>query len=396
MLKNTSGQVVEGDNFFDRKAEIERYWRTLETDNLLMLAPRRVGKSSVLKRMKAYPQNDMAVVYADVSDCSTEFAFIKRLYNEVLTCHSSSEQLWNSISQSWLGRRVARVKKAGLGPFVIEFEGDESHWSQAGETLADAISALEEDTLIQVDELPVFLLRLIDRAENANQDRIRAFLYWMRRLRQSHPRVRWMLAGSIGLDTIAARLNISDAINDLKIETLGAFDEKTAHELLSILGRTHRIELADEVRDRIVTRVGWLIPYYLQLVFNLLREHPKPDISAVDLAVDTLLDPSHKVVFDYWRQRLKDEMGAVDAGHAYLLLNHICRDPEGVRRSTLKMVLSVAIPDPERCDDQLHYLLDVLQSDGYLVEEGGRWRFRSPFLREYWLRRVAPLEMEDE
>ena len=97
MLKNISGQVVEGDNFFDRKAEIERYWRTLETDNLLMLAPRRVGKSSVLKRMKAYPQNEMAVVYADVSDCSTEVAFINRLYKEVLSCHSSSEQLLSSI-----------------------------------------------------------------------------------------------------------------------------------------------------------------------------------------------------------------------------------------------------------------------------------------------------------
>jgi uncharacterized protein len=396
MLKNISGQVVEGENFFDRTLEIQRYWRTLETDNLLMLAPRRVGKSSVLKRMKAYPQNDMSVVFADVSDCSTEFAFIKRLYSEVLTCHSSSEQLWNSITQSWLGKKIARVKKAGVGPFMIEFEGDESHWPQAGETLADAIASLEKDTLIQIDEMPVFLLRLIDRAENANQDRIHEFLYWMRRLRQSHPNVRWMLAGSIGLDTIAARLNISDAINDLKIETLGAFDEQTAHQLLANLGKTHKIELADKVRDHLVTRIGWLIPYYLQLIFNQLREHPKPDIDHVDQAIDTLLDPSHKAVFDFWRQRLNDEMGIVDAGHAYTLLNHTCRDPKGVRRSTLKAALSASIADPQTHEDKLHYLLDVLQNDGYLIEESSRWSFRSPLLREYWLRRVAPPESDHE
>ena len=392
MLRNIAGQLVEGDNFFGRATEIRRYWRGLETDNLLMLAPRRVGKSSVLKRMKAYPENDMSVVFADVSDCSTEFAFIKRLYNEVLTYHSSSEQLWNSITASWLGKRIARVRRAGVGPFMIEFEGDESHWSQAGETLADAISELQKDTLIQIDELPVFLLRLIDRTENGNQDRIREFLYWLRRLRQSHPTVRWMLAGSIGLDTITARLNITDAINDLKIETLGAFHEPAAHELLVLLGKTHKIEIAENVRNHIFTRVGWLIPYYLQLVFSELRDHPRPDVGQVDAAIERLLDASHRAVFDYWRQRLREEMGSVDDVHARRLLSHVCRTPKGVRNSTLRTALSAVISEPEACDTKLHYLLDVLQNDGYLIEDGGRCCFRSPLLREYWLKHVAPRE----
>jgi hypothetical protein len=44
----------------------------------------------------------------------------------------------------------------------------------------------------------------------------------MRRLRLEFPAVRWMLAGSIGLDTVTARLNVADAINDLRIVSLAA------------------------------------------------------------------------------------------------------------------------------------------------------------------------------
>jgi uncharacterized protein len=54
--------------------------------------------------------------------------------------------------------------------------------------------------------------------------------------------------------------------------------------------------------------------------------------------------------------------------------------------------LAAAIPDVSSRDDMLRYLLDVLQNDGYLVESRGKFCFRSPLLREFWVRRVAPPE----
>jgi hypothetical protein len=32
----------------------------------------------------------------------------------------------------------------------------------------------------------------------------------------------------------------------------------------------------------------------------------------------------------------------------------------------------------------------VLQSDGYLVLDGERFRFRSALLRDFWVRRILP------
>lgn len=260
--------------------------------------------------------------------------------------------------------------------------------------MADALDGLDRPTLIQVDELPVFALKLLNRtAPDSDQGRIREFLYWLRRLRLEYPRVRWILAGSIGLDTVASRLNIADAINDLRIETLGAFELPASHEFLTSLGQAYKLDLSEAVRSYLIAKVGWPIPFYLQLVFNKLREiSDTPTEQDVDRAIDALLDPSNKQLFDYWRQRLRDELGRPDSDYATSLLHAASRTPAGVRRSTLRQVLSVAISDAELREDKLRYVLDVLQNDGYLIEDADYWKFRSPLLREYWHRRVAPPE----
>jgi hypothetical protein len=397
MLQNVTGQVVEGENFFDREMETARFWRGLETDNLLLLAPRRVGKSSVLRRMKATAGvRGFTGVYVDVSDCSDELRFVQRLYAAILEHHGAAERLWNGITESWLGKTISRVKKAGAAGFSIEFSSDESAWARMGEELAESLAGLEGRTLIQVDELPVFVLKLLNRSDDADQGRIREFLYWLRRLRQDYPRVRWLLAGSIGLDTVASRLNIADSINDLRIETLGAFDVPTSHALLQALAGAYGVALEETVRDHILERVGWAVPYYLQLIFDKLRDCRKPGNADVDSAIDRLLDPHHKGLFDYWRQRLRDELGRPDADYAATLLHPASRAPEGVRRSIFKQALTAAVPDSDIREEKVRYLLDVLENDGYLVEEDKLWRFRSPLLREYWQRRVAPPESGDE
>ncbi len=47
MVKKSMGKPVKGSNFFNRKRELRRLWRCLESDNVLLLAPRRVGKTSL-------------------------------------------------------------------------------------------------------------------------------------------------------------------------------------------------------------------------------------------------------------------------------------------------------------------------------------------------------------
>lgn len=107
---------------------------------------------------------------------------------------------------------------------------------------------------------------------------------------------------------------------------------------------------------------------------------------------DDLLGPAKKAYFDYWRQRLAEELGQPDAGHALVLLNAIAVDEKGASRSSLSQILAQHVRNSEQRKEKLRYLLDVLESDGYIVDSGAgkRFLFRSPLLREFWVRRVLP------
>ncbi|MCA9705378.1 MAG: hypothetical protein KDK70_05995 [Myxococcales bacterium] len=78
--------------------------------------------------------------------------------------------------------------------------------------------------------------------------------------------------------------------------------------------------------------------------------------------------------------------GSVDElEHGLELLGAVAKDEGGVSRSVLVELLHRrGVGDAEHH----RYLLDALENDGYLVTEGGRYRFRSPLLRDYWRARV--------
>ena len=113
-MKNVTGQIASGDDFFDREAEQSRYWANLETDNLLLLAPRRVGKTSLMRRMQDTSQeHHYRVSFVDVSDARDEFAFVERLYQAVLGTEDGTG-LWNRITESRIGKAISRVSKVGV------------------------------------------------------------------------------------------------------------------------------------------------------------------------------------------------------------------------------------------------------------------------------------------
>ena len=246
---------------------------------------------------------------------------------------------------------------------------------------------------MQIDELPVFLLKLLQPEGEPTRQRTRDFLYWLRRLSGDYTRIQWIFAGSIGLDAVAKRYRLTDAVNELTIFHLQAYDHATADRFLETLAQSYPVALPPEVRAYLIERVGWPIPYHLQLLYSGLRDHCEDRPSAtredVDAVFENLLQPAHSSYFDTWRQRLQDELGKPDSDYALGLLNAACLDPAGVSGETLGQWLGSKLNDPEAKDVKLGYLLNVLEGDGYLIEAEGRYRFRSFLLREYWLRRVV-------
>jgi uncharacterized protein len=335
----------------------------------------------------------LLAAYLSVADVGSEFQLVEKLYEAVQTL-KPGKQVVKALARGPLQRFMKRIKKLGVATVSVELEGGAADaWPELGAALARALDGLDQRSVLLVDELPIFILALL--RQDPTGARARTFLNWFRQLRldpAASKRVRWLLAGSIGLDTVTQRLRLGDTINDLFLfNELGAFAPEIADAFLDELATSYNLHLAPDVKVRIRERVGWLIPFHLQLFFSKLRDQPggpKPTVATVDAVHEALLKPANKGYFDYWEQRLTEELGAPEDRQAIDLLNAVAKNPDGEPVHILQAVLGAKIKEPEERDRQLRYLLDVLQSDGYFVLEGERFRFRSSLLRDFWVRRI--------
>ncbi|MBM4365202.1 MAG: hypothetical protein FJ102_03230 [Deltaproteobacteria bacterium] len=283
---------------------------------------------------------------------------------------------------------LARVSKVSLSVLSLELrQAARGDWRELANTLADGLAGLPpgSTTVIMVDELPLLLARLL----RLDRDRAEVFLAWFRKLRQGSPRrdphLRWLVAGSIGLAPLAARERLTHLINDLHPARLDAYEPAAARALLEGLATTHRIHLDEGEADALLDRLGWPLPYFIQLAVAELRRLPRGD-DRVGRVIHALCSVENAMSFSLWWERLETELGAVGAAAAEQVLDACAADPSGASVAQIQELARHFWTDDER-ERRRHSLLGGLEHDGYLLTVGGRWRFRSPLLREVWLAR---------
>lgn len=392
-MRNITGAPVEHDDFFDRPSDLQRLQRELANgSNILLTAPRRVGKTSLVLRLAELERKaGHAAVFINVEGCPDELAFAEKLVDGLAEAGLHAE----TLSRVSLVFRKARQAFSGmkLGAAGVDMEmgsaedPDHSTLGRALESIFRKIEASEKHVLIAVDEMPELLLAL-GRQEHGTE-RVSRLLHWLRALRQTHRRyVRWIFLGSIGLDSFVDDRKLRKTINDLTSTHLEALSPAQADEFLHQLGRSNGLPLSKEQRDLIVARVGWPLPHHLQMVFHSLIDlgaNPA-DPRAVDAAFAHLLQPANLSQFDTWRQRLDEQFAPSDAAIAKDALRHICQHPTGRDRAQILNAIMRTRPnaDAAQVEDTLSGLLLMLQRDGYLLQSESRYAFRSFLLREYW------------
>lgn len=74
------GKSVEGENFTDRKKETKRLTQNFEEGlNTIIISPRRIGKTSLVKKAKSSVTDpNVKVIFMDIYDCRSEYDFLNR------------------------------------------------------------------------------------------------------------------------------------------------------------------------------------------------------------------------------------------------------------------------------------------------------------------------------
>jgi hypothetical protein len=375
------GRLAEGSAFYDRRSIIADAWELLRTSNLLLLAPRRVGKSSLLNRMNEEAgHRGYRSVYLSIPDAEDELDFIKRLVHSFQRAPWSSGG-WGLAFRERLPKDLEVVVKTGL----LELKGKNFDWRRPADDLEAILETGDSETLLLVDELPLLVGSIVK--QDPGGGRAERLLLWLKRLREQYP-PRWFFAGSVGLDTVARRLKLSGTIHDLQPVELGAFTPETARSYLMARGQYCEWAMSAQTIDAIMAAVEWPIPFYLNLVFEQLRlvvaerqSPPSPEL--VETAVERLMQHG-RTHFDHWDERLSKMLDDRMAQYCEMLLAMACHEATGVAIATIDLRLSREIADSRQRSEMLGELLDLLVSDGYLVREVSAVRFRSALLRRYW------------
>lgn len=396
-LRITTGSPAEGgEKYFHRPAITEKIWRKIENgEHLQLTAPRRVGKTSILKHLVKQPREGYLVKYIIVQSVDSENEFYKLLFNELVEDKRIFSQLGGYLRQASQFAKDYINRISAIGTNEVTFDHSASLDYEA--ELKQLIRAIDdgcEKIILQVDEFPHAVENILKIDAQAGV----RFLQSTREFRQDDrlsSKVQFIFTGSIGLGNIVKKIGQSNLIMDLAPVPVPPLSPKEAKALIKDLVQGlkdfHNIDLplSETCISCLLEKIDWLIPYYIQIVVDELcdiHEEGLPlDENAVNEALLRIVKNKYKHdnYFEHWKSRLKsafDDLAQYKLAREVLNLLSANRPLDKAAFHDLGVKHEVAEPQ---------YVLGVLEYDGYINDHEGRLRFNSPILKAWWYKNVA-------
>lgn len=393
-MRNVTGPPVMGDDLYGRQQAIDQLWSRLGGgEHLLMLAPRRVGKTSLMRELHRDPRTNWEVVYVDVegADGAADFvASVLAALAELRGNQSWAETIGlpHAVKDALTSFTKGKVK---LNLLVVQLKGlIRRDWVQTMDRLETRLSRLpnQRRLLIIVDELPILISRMLESKDG--RDEAALLLAKLRHWRLApalNGKVQMVLGGSIGLEGVLRRASLSASINDLSPFRVASWDRQTAASFLELVGQSNGLPLAAQWIDRMLDLLRDPVPYHVQLFFAALRdtcgEHQgTPSACVVDQCFDQRLTGAAGTPhLDHYAARLEFAFGPPELGLARTVLAIACQQEDGATRAKIATASEPA--------SVLGEVLQTLEADGYLVRKGDRVAFRSNLLRVWWRKHRA-------
>ena len=389
-MKNIVGQAVVGKNLYGRRREIDSLWASLrQGDHVHILAPRRVGKTSLMLELRRAPPNGWHVVYVDVEGAESPADCVAAIMAELAA--TPSYRTWfeaapfaTALSGIWKRLADVNVTTPFLRVEIKSAMGNE--WPGAMDQLQARLATLpegESHLLVIIDELPVLIARMLRKKRG--RDDAELFLAKLRAWRQSpvlRGKILTLLGGSVGLEGVLRRASLTGLINDVLPFRLESWDRTTAARFLSRLASDNDVHLERRSISRILDLLQDPVPYHVQLFFHELATSVRGRSAGIsDQLIQDCFDrrltgPGGTAHLDHYAARLEVMMEQDRYEIAQSILDDASR-PEGVDLRQLDRPQSIA-------ESEFQSILNLLEAEGYVHWRGECVQFRSNLLRAWW------------
>jgi uncharacterized protein len=375
-----TGDAATGTRYFRRNYLNEYFWREVAKGNhILFVAPRRVGKTSIMKDLAQNCPENYCCIYQDIEATKTKNEFYKRLFELILQCVNKSQKVKKQFG-IWIKKYgIEEISKNG-----IKFKTKEIDYENEVVQLIAGLKDTGVHTIIFLDEFAEVIYKL---KKNGHQEDAVNILHRLREMRSDEDFRHFTLvfAGSIGLEFVIKTIDRPKLINDLhRVKTL-ALKPEEADVFIQQITNGATIRCSRNAIHYLKEKINHLLPYYIQLMMEYLdllaRELNQPEITVdmIDESFNRVLQNEKN--FEDWLERLK----GYQKDH-FPFINEILMHAAHKNQILVQEVFDRAVQFG-RQHDYMDFI-DQLLHDGYLAETAPHvYRFISPFLQQFWLKK---------
>lgn len=400
-MRNLVGPIPEPEDLHGRKKMVADAWRLLPNHNLLLLAPRRFGKSGIIRHLLRRPQHGFLPLSFDLEDVTTAAAFVQRVVEKsgerkelrplLKRCGDVVSDVVDAISE-----KVESIDggSTGLPGIKLRRSVADSDWQPLARKIMLSLELASQPLLFLFDELPE-MLRKVARAEG--EDAARRFLHWLRTVRLDDRgemrRHRFVVAGSTGLNYLLdARLGCPETLNDFQRLPVEPLEIPDAVDLCRQLAAHNGLEVSDTTIEYMLVRIGQPVPYFIQLLFSAIAQDLTPETTTlteetIDVAYKKrLMGPICKRYFDQYRRRLEHYPEELEPVVIHLLVE-AARAENGIDSPRLYQVYAAA-RGPRASGIEFCELLADLECDWYLRKDPDKetYTFYMNVMKDWWSR----------
>jgi hypothetical protein len=381
MKANPGGQLPI-DEILGRDRLIDQIWDVLERNSVVMTAERRIGKTSIIRKMHAQPRQGWVPVLQDLERIHTADEFASVVYEEV----DRFLGFWQRAAHN-----AKKVYQELRGSKIGDFELPDTKRNFWKPLLMGAVEDLVKQEnpkrlLFFWDEMP-YMLDSIRRREG--EATAMELLDVLRALRQGCSDFRMVLTGSVGLHHVLAGLRATDyknePFNDMYQIEVMPLAQDDAEELARRLVSGEALQSSDIGRGaRTIAEQGDGFPFYIHSIVRALRmsgRHAEPE-QVLSTVTAQLTDANDPWELGHYRSRIgsyypKDEKLVI------AILDHLATSGAATPIDAVLSAAKAQGPFDDR--ERLLAVLKMLQRDHYLARTlQGHYHFRFALIRRWW------------
>ena len=378
------GQVARKENFWGREAEIEDIWYKINSgSHILLVAPRRVGKTSIMHSLLDKPRSGYKVLYVSTEAADRESEFWEKLFHKLIEEESFLATL--KIKAKHLYDKFTHQKIDTLSMSGVKFaDAKEIDYARVFREIIKDLKE-EQKLIIMIDEFAQTIENII---KFESEQKAEHLLKMHRELRQDDlvsSKVSFIYAGSIGLESVASKMNATKHINDLASIKVAPFSQEDAVAFTLALTQANEMQIARPDIEYLLHRIEWLIPFYIQILVDELHKCKEPICQeAIDNAFYSMLD-NNRNHFEHWHTRLKS-FSASEYKLAKETLNILSQTTTAPSTTIINLGYKYKL-DEEATKE----IMRSLVYDGYINnnDNAKEYRFNSPILKLWWCNNVA-------